>query len=497
MSGPTRRAFLAGVAGAAAIPVIRPRRRPNILLLMTDQHRFDFLGCVNRAVHTPNIDQLAASGVRFTNAYSCTPSCTPARAALLTGLGPWRNGMLGYGRLADRYPREMPAMLGEAGYRTMAIGKLHYAPQRNLHGFQEALLDESGRVESPGFTSDYRAWFARVAPGRDPDATGIGWNDYAARPYALPEELHPTRWTGDRAVEWLQSYRDEAPYFLKVSFARPHSPYDAPERLWKRYEGVELPGPRVGDWADRYACRGQKLPADTWRGDLGHEVVRRARQGYAANITFIDEQVGRILDALRASGRMANTLVLFTADHGDMLGDHNLWRKTYAYEGSAHIPMVCRWPDGVAAPHGRLADCPVELRDVMPSFLSAAGVHFERDWFDGRDLLGAVRGAGRRRWIDLEHAECYTPYEGWNGLADGKRKYVRFSQTGTEQYFDLEKDPAELHDLSGDPAHAREVGVWRRRLQEHLRPRGKPFVDDNGKLATRTRPVIYSPNYPR
>ena len=181
----TRRDLLrnSAMAPAAFLPqAARRTSRPNILLLMADQWRADCLGAAgNRAIHTPNLDQLAAGGVRFTNAYSSTPTCTPARAALLTGLAPWNHGMLRYAEVGSRYPLEMPRALRDAGYYTAAIGKLHYHPQRNLHGYHQALLDESGRIESTDFRSDYRSWFWSQAPNLDPDATGLGWNDFDAQ----------------------------------------------------------------------------------------------------------------------------------------------------------------------------------------------------------------------------------------------------------------------------------------------------------------------------
>ena len=228
------------VRGAAAAA-----KRPNLLLIMADQHRGDCLRSAgNRAIYTPNLDRLAAEGARFRCAYSSTPTCTPARAALLTGMSPWGHGMLGYSRVGEKYPVEMPRVLAEAGYYTMAIGKLHYHPQRNIHGFHQALLDESGRAESPEFRSDYRSWFWTMAPGLDPDATGIGWNDYRAKAYALPEQLHPTRWAGETAARFISAYDRSQPFFLKVSFERPHSPYDPPERLISTTPKPICPGRR-------------------------------------------------------------------------------------------------------------------------------------------------------------------------------------------------------------------------------------------------------------
>jgi len=486
-------ALAAGVQGA-------PRRKPNILFLMADQFRGDCVGADgNKVIRTPNLDRIAREGVLFRCAYTSVPSCTPARAGLLTGLSPWNHGMLGYGRVAQWYRNEKPRMLREAGYYTLGIGKMHWFPQRHLHGFHKTILDESGRVETKGFVSDYRQWFRQQAPGLNPDATGLGWNDYQARPYALPERLHPTRWTADRAVEFLEGYDGKEPFFLKVSFARPHSPYDPPERFWRLYEDADLPKAVVGKWAERHAQRGKKLPRNTWRGDLGEAQVRRSRQGYYGSVSFIDEQIGRILDTLARRGWLENTLILFAGDHGDMLGDHHLWRKTYAYEASARIPMLIRWgSEFLEAPRGRVLNQPVELRDILPTFLDAAGADFDPGRFDGRSMLDLVRGQteGWRPWIDLEHDVCYSPENHWNALTDGQWKYIFHARDGEEQLFHLAADPGEVHDLAADPTHAATLRLWRRRMVEHLAERGEPFVV-NGKLAKRPRRMLYGPNYPR
>lgn len=506
MNGLSRRTFL-GASGAALAAASSGRlasaaraERPNILFLMADQHRADCVSADGNAViHTPNMDRIASEGVRFRCAYTSTPSCTPARSGLLTGLSPWHHGMLGYGRVAVEYENELPRMLREAGYYTTGIGKMHWHPQRNRHGFHQTILDESGRVESEGFESDYRKWFRTQAPDLDPDATGIGWNDYRAREYALPQELHPTRWTGDVAVKWLRDYDRAEPFLLKVSFARPHSPYDPPARFFRMYEDADIPAAAVGDWAERNAMRGQKLPYTTPRGDLGAEQVRRSRQGYYGSVSFIDEQIGRIFAVLEQRGMLENTLILYTTDHGDMLGDHHLWRKTYAYEASARIPMLLRWPEGlVAARRGQVLRQPVELRDVLPTFLDAAGVPIEERRFDGRSMLNLARGKteGWREVIDLEHSRCYWAENQWTAVTDGRFKYIFWAPTGQQQLFDLEDDPGELHDLASDPQHRDTVREWRQRLVEHLSERGEPYVVD-GDLGLRPKPMLYSPNYPR
>ena len=334
-------------AGAGPVACLMAQQRPHIILLMADQHRFDALGCMgNEAVHTPNLDLLARDGTTFMHAYTSAPSSTPARAGLLTGLSPWHHGMLGYGRVGGEYRFEMPRMLRQLGYYTFGVGKMHWFPQHALHGFYATLVDESGRVETPDFISDYRRWFQLHAPGQDPDKTGIGWNDLRAGVYQLPEDLHPTAWTGETACELIRNYNDERPLFLKVSFARPHSPYDPPQRLLDLYEGAAIPAPYAGDWAGAHAALQEPTPQATRSpyGNYGDDYACNSRRYYYANVTFVDEEIGKIIAALREKGMYDNALIVYVSDHGDMLGDHYYWRKTYPYEGSAHIPFLVKWP---------------------------------------------------------------------------------------------------------------------------------------------------------
>ncbi|MBN2292554.1 MAG: arylsulfatase, partial [Pirellulales bacterium] len=405
----------------------------------------------------------------------------------------------GYYRVAEKYPREMPRMISAAGYHTLGIGKMHFHPQRNTHGYSQTILDESGRVQSKGFISDYRKWFKQQAPDLNPDATGIGWNDHRAKAYVLPERLHPTAWTGGEAVKFLENYKDSKPFLLKVSFARPHSPYDAPPRWWKEYEDADLPERVVGDWCERHAQRGKKHKDSLWQGDLGAEKARHARVGYYGNISFIDEQIGRMLEVLEKRGQLENTLIIYTADHGDMTGDHHLWRKTYAYQPSARIPMLIRCPASlVSAPRGQVISQPVELRDIMPTFLEAAGVSYDPRQYDGRSMIDLIRGKtdGWRDYIDLEHSTCYAPENNWTALTDGKMKYIYYAPDARQQLFDLEKDPDETRELSKDPEHQATLQKWRRRMIDHLSVRGEPFVV-NGDLGIRRKPTLLSPNYPR
>ncbi|MCY1722817.1 arylsulfatase [Prolixibacteraceae bacterium Z1-6] len=471
------------------------QNQPNIIFIMTDQQRADALGCMgNEAVISPNIDKIAAEGVTFVNGYSAVPSCTPARAGLLTGMSPWHHGMLGYGKVARKYKYEMPQMLREGGYYTFGIGKMHWFPQKALHGFNGTLTDESGRAEQDGYLSDYRDWFKLNAPGEDPDKTGIGWNDHGSGVYQLDEKLHPTYWTGKTAVELIENYDLKKPLFLKVSFARPHSPYDPPQRFLDMYKDAKIPEPVIGEWAHYLdGVDGGKSAAF---GDFGNEHAVESRRHYYANITFIDEMVGAIVQALKDKGMYENSIICFTSDHGDMLGDHHHWRKTYAYEGSSNIPFLLKWPENLAAQlkRGSKLENPTELRDFLPTFLDAAGAEIPEE-LDGLSLLKLVRNpkANWRPYIDIEHATCYSQENYWCALTDGTWKYIWFFRTGEEQLFNLKNDPGEMTNLTEKNKSA--LVKWRRNMVDHLSERGEGFVK-NGKLVRREETLLYSPNFP-
>ncbi len=470
-------------------------------MIMTDQQRYDLMGCVNSAVITPSIDALAAQGNLFTAAYSSTPSSTPARAGLLTGSSPWQHGMLGYGKQAAHYKHAMPRMMKGGGYWTVGVGKMHFAPQQNTHGFDVMLTDESGRIESPFFMSDYRKWFNTVAAGQNPDATAIDWNSHEASVYKLTEELHPTRWTGDVAVEIIESYSGDEPIFLKVSFARPHSPYDPPQRVLDMYEGRDIPAPAIGEWVPQ-AWREKTTDNSPGKtspiGAFGDEYAMNSRRHYYAATTFIDEQVGRIVEALKQRGMYDNSLIVFISDHGDMMGDHNLWRKTYAYEGSAAIPFIVKMPKTeprvVAA--GVPITEPVELRDVLPTFLDIAGIEQPAE-MDGKSVLPLIQSSSPewREFIDMEHSTCYWDTNYWMALANDHYKYIWNRATGEEQLFDLHQDESEINDLSQSSEYRTTLLKMRAAMVKHLEIRGEKWVKD-GELVVSKAATVYNENFP-
>ena len=225
------------------------------------------------------------------------------------------------------------------------------------------------------------------------------------------------------------------------------------------------------------------------------EAIEAMIADYYRYISFLDMQIGRILEALQKRGFLENSLIVFLTDHGDMTGDHNLWRKSYPYEASAKIPMLLRAPEGLLpGKRGRVESKPVEIRDILPTFLDAAAIG-SREEADGRSLLTLLKGKDWREYIDLEHGICYGPQNHWNALTDGHMKYIYHALNGEEQLFDLDKDPHELNDLAAQSASSSTLRLWRQRLVAYLEPRGDHFVK-GGKLAVRPTDPAYSPNYP-
>ncbi len=505
--------FPLAASGSASLKMTKPQtktnplrshRQPHIIFIMTDQQRADALGCAgNPDVISPNIDALAREGTLFTQTYSPVPSCTPARSCLLTGMEPWHNGMLGYARVARKYKYELPRMIKAGGYYTFCIGKNHWYPQKSLHGFNGTLVDESGRIEQDGFISDYRDWFKLEAPGKDPDKTGIGWNSRLAAPFALAEKLHPTHWIGQTAADFIDRYDADAPLFLKISFERPHSPYDPPQSSLDRYKDIAVKGPAIGNWEGKiynYPDTNKPIPTTgpvtASFGDFGEAQVKAAKKHYYANITFIDDQVGKIVQSLKERGMYDDTLICFLSDHGDEMGDHYHWRKTFPYQGSVHIPLIIKAPKRLQLKSNNKIENPVGIQDILPTFLAASGQSIPED-MDGKSVLELMKGNtnGWRKYIGMEHATCYFKNNYWAAVTDGKRKYIFHFATGQEQFFNLEEDPQENNDLIDHSSAENEIADWRHNLVDYLKVRGAGFVQ-NGRPVKRTKTMLLSPNYP-
>lgn len=314
-----------------------------------------------------------------------------------------------------------------------------------------------------------------------------------SRPYPLAEHLHPTNWTAGQAVQFLQRRDPTTPFFLMVSFTQPHSPYVPPPWYFDLYAERSLPEPVVGDWAGVHEFAEDAADPNAWRGRRSVVETQRARAGYYGSIHHIDHQIGRITAELRRQRLDDNTLVIFTSDHGDMLGDHHLWRKNHGYEGSVHIPLVVRLPRSLGSPRVAHDDSPVCLQDVAPTILDVAGVPIP-DSVDGRSLrpLATGEGADWRPYVHGEYGLGRSPEQEMQYLSDGDWKYIWFPRTGAEQLFHLAEDPGETRDLAGDRGHAEVLGQWRAALVRTLEPR-RAGLTDGAELVVQTGPPLVSP----
>lgn len=467
----------------------RPPQRPNIIFILTDQMRGDCLSFTGHpVVRTPNIDSLAQRGMAFTAAYSPCPSCIAARASIFTGLSPSSHGRLGYqDRVSWRYENMLAQVLSEGGYQTHCVGKTHFYPQRAHLGFQslesyEALQDLDG-----SYVNDYHEWL-REKTGRALAELdhGLDSNSWIARPSPLPEELHNNTWAVTRSLEFLRRRDRTRPFFLNVAFHRPHPPIDPPQAFYDMYADRELPPVPVGDWAavhdvpiDELAC---------WHGRLPDDVLTHTRRAYYAQIAHIDAQIGRLLLAVRAM-KLGPTVFILTSDHGEMLGDHHMFRKCYAYEGSARVPMVIG-PVGGSGLH--FCDAPVTLTDVYPTVLELAGLPVP-DQCEAQSMVSLLDQPNSRDWrpyVHGEHSACYDADGGMQYLTDGREKYIWFTSTGQEQLFDLANDPDELHDLAAAGEAQERLGMWRQRMVEQLAPRTQDGLSDGKTLIRGHLPAV-------
>ena len=449
--------------------------RPNVLLVCVDQWRGDCLGIDGHpVVETPTLDQLALRGTRFAKAYTATPSCVPARATLMTGLSQENHGRVGYeDGVPWTYPTTLAGEFSRQGYQTEAIGKLHVYPERNRIGFDHVRLHDgylhNARHWSPNHATidDYLPWLRReLGPNVDYFDHGVNCNGVVARPWDKPEYTHPTNWVVSEALNFLDQRDPMAPFFLYLGFHRPHPPYDPPQWAFDQYLREDLPDPVTGDW---------EAFLERWRNDADSEspvavyperIRRRAQAGYYGHMTHIDHQLNRLFEVMQERGVFKDTWICFVSDHGELMGDHHLYRKSLPYEGSARVPLIVSPPPGIEAPRGARSDALVELRDIMPTLLDAAGLEVP-DGLDGRSLVDAVCGEP-----DAGHSHIHGehPFLGQSvqWLTDGHEKYVWWSEDGREQLFDLDEDPDELHDLAQDADGEHLLTSWRNLLVREL-----------------------------
>ncbi len=433
--------------------------RPNILWYCTDQQRFDTIGALgNKFVKTPHIDQLVADGVAFTHAYCQSPICTPSRSSFMTGLYPsrlhnTRNGNATF----PSYPPVISRLIADSGYTCGLVGKFH--------------LQSAGHRTEPRIDDGYSFWRFSHAP-RDDWPHGHDYAEWVRErggdldamresPQRVPTEFHQTTWATERSIEFVQQPHEQ-PWMLCVNIYDPHPPFIPPASYAANFDPAKMPGPyyRSSDLAQQ-----EKLKAIDFQGDAqppeGHDAFQ-AQANYYAMIQQIDDQFARLIATLEQTGQLDNTVIIFTSDHGEALGDHGLIQKGCRfYEGLVRVPLIFAWKGQFAT--GLQCDGLVELLDLTATIVDVAGLE-QPEYMQGNSLLPVLRGEQPgdklRDFVRCEYFDALDPYfTGGDGAyatmhRDARYKLSVYHGHKLGELYDLQEDPWEFNNLWDDPAHA-------------------------------------------
>ncbi len=450
-------------------------KQPNILILMVDQLNGTlFPDGPADWLHAPNLKALAARSARFAHAYTASPLCAPARASFMSGQLPSRTGV--YDNAAE-FVSSIPTFahhLRHAGYHTCLSGKMHFVGPDQLHGFEERLTTDIYPADF-GWTPDYRKpgeridwWYHNLGSvtgaGTAETSNQLEYDDEVT--FLAVQKLHQ--------LGRVSTGAQRQPWCLTVSLTHPHDPYVARRKYWDLYEGSPHLHAEIGPIAhEAQDPHSQRLHAACNAQDyaITPDHAACARQGYFANISYVDDKIGEVLSALKAMRMEDDTIVLFVSDHGDMLGERGLWFKMNFFEGSARVPLMISVPDGklgnTPGLKPGLVSTPVSTLDVTPTLCDLAAISLDdiMPWTDGRSLLGL--GEGR-----TQHTPVLMEYAAEGSIApmvcirDGNYKYIACA-ADPDLLFDVAADPHELSNLAQNPAHAATL----RRLSEMARAR--------------------------
>ena len=423
--------------------------RPNVLLICTDHWPASLLASAGHpAILTPTLDEIARSGVRFTNAYTECPVCIPARRTLMTGTSPRTHGDRVYkDRLLMPGVPTLAQTFRDAGYQAYAVGKMHVYPQRDRVGFDDVILGEEGRLQY-GVLDDYELFLGDRGFAGQQFAHGMCNNDYVWRPWHLPEDCHITNWTTQQMARMIQRRDPRRPGFWYLSYCHPHPPLAPLQCYLDMYQDIEPPEPCVGEWARHPDSLPHPLKSRIMQSEnYSAREIQLARRAFYALCTHIDHQIRVIVGTLRGEGLLDNTILMFTSDHGDLIGNHGLYGKYVFYEDSANIPMILAGTAGdKRVGHHRVDDRVVGWQDVMPTLLGLAGIESPPS-VEGLSMVGE----DRRNYL---YGEIGEGGRATRMIRDGRHKLIYYPTGNHTQLFDLENDPEELTDLAQSPDHA-------------------------------------------
>ncbi len=456
--------------------------RPNILFILTDQQRYDTIGANgNSQIFTPNLDRLSAEGVVFERAYTSSPECVPARGVMMTGQMPHRTGCYSNGYRLPPESVTFQRLLRQAGYVTQSIGKMHFVPAREGFGMEHLTLSEEipESVQEDEFLTDLQE-------------AGFDWAEephgmrshmyYIPQVSQLPDSLHTTTWTGDRTVDFIRdrSADEDKPWLCWTGFIKPHPPFDPTVPFNTLYDPIEMPLPVRG--ADDESSRNwyQKIQnLGKWM-DQGPDVhLQQAQKAhYWALVSMVDVQVGRILAELEATGQRDNTLIIFSSDHGEFLGDHGCYGKRSWHEGPGRIPMIVNWPQA-NLPAGQRRSHLVSHEDILPTILEAAGVDKPANC-NGLSLLELARQDDPASGREVLFGQLGEKEQGLYLAMDDQWKYIYCAMDNTEQHWHYAADPSESTNHAADPSKAEVKARLKAALMDYFAREGYQAPAENG-----------------
>jgi len=417
-------------------------RRPNILLLFTDQQRADTIGALgNPVIQTPTLDSLVREGTSFTSAYTPSPVCVAARCSLILGQWPHQTGCTANNPMPQERTSLME-LLADAGYQTHGTGKMHFSPDsRKLWGFESRDYSEECMLQD-----DFGAFLRESGYDHVVDPQGVRSEYYyLPQPSQLPARLHNTTWVADRSLDFLQRRDTSRPFFLWTSFIKPHPPFEVPVPWNRLYKPTQMPMPFLPDGCEGLLSYWNRLQNRyKWR-DRGRDLqlLRTMRAAYYACISFVDYNLGRILSYLREANELDNTLVIFTSDHGEMLGDYGSYGKRTMLDPAANVPLIARYPERFDPDVQRRTA--VSLVDVLPTCLQAAGLDVPESAV-GEDLAAVAAGQSRREEVISQYSDGRTALY---GLVSGEWKYI-YSAADNREWLYARPEGRECRDLSAE-----------------------------------------------
>lgn len=456
--------------------------KPNILLLMVDQMTVRAMSIYgNQVAKMPHLDQLAAESMLFENAYCAAPLCAPARFSLLTGK---QSAKIDAFDNASEFPASTPTLahyLRDNGYFTILCGKMHFIGPDQLHGFNK-------RITTDVYPSSY-AWVPHWDKGASYITSGVTCASILeAGPCVRSMQMDyddEVEYHGTQTIYDLARNQSQQPFFLTVSFTHPHHPFTISHEYWDRYNHNEIDLPAVGpvpfEQLD-YHSRGLYFAHGRHLHQITEEHVINARHAYYGMLSYLDDKVGRLLDTLSKTGLADNTLVIFTSDHGEMLGERGMWHKHHFYEAAARVPLTFRLPGEIRP--SRIA-APVSHIDILPTMMNIVG---ESDWphdLDGTNLAPAFDGVTPAHAIFADYL-AIGPCVPCRMVRNGEFKYM-YTHEHDEQLFNLTTDPYETNDLSNDCAFQTTKSKLKQQLFESWDPAA---IDQRVRVSQRRRIAI-------